>query len=181
MKTDDSDEVVERLCLGAERRGSGVFEEELFDTSADGFDCELSFVCFVAWSKENDVRVVGNSVFFAERSSDAFDSFLQVSGKVAFAGVEGGAVSGKKMSEMAAFGINVSDSFVNTVLTNILSRELVAITKALSQRNSVVREVNILFSPVSKVTHKSVEIVTLWHIDSTVLIILYTFSLSPYL
>lgn len=66
----------------------------------------------------------------------------------------------------------MSDSLVNAVLANILARELVATGYARSKRHREVHIVDVLFGVITEVFHESVEVVTLWQIHTTVLVVL---------
>lgn len=69
------------------------------------------------------------------------------------------------------FLVDVFDSFVDTILTYVFRWELVVISRGTSEWNSVVHVVNIFFSPLSKVSHKSIQIVSLRHIDCTIFVV----------
>ena len=60
------------------------------------------------------------------------------------------------------------NSFVNTVLSNEFRRELEAVLSVSLERDGVMHVVDILLSPLTEVTYKSVEVVTLGHVNVTV-------------
>jgi len=105
-------------------------------------------------------------MFFSEVTSDILNSFLKVSSEVPLAHHQGLIL--KEVGETSILGINVLDSFVNTVLSNKLSRELEVIGGLSLERDCVMHVVNIFLSPLTEVTHKSVEVMALRHIHSTV-------------
>jgi len=75
------------------------------------------------------------------------------------------------VGEARVLGVDVLDSFVNSILTNELRRELEAIEGGSSQRDSVVHIINIFLSPLLEVTHKSVEVMALGHVHSAVAVV----------
>ena len=64
------------------------------------------------------------------------------------------------------------DRFVDAVLANVLSRELVAIASGAAKGHGVVHVVYVLLSPLSEVADKSVEVVALRHVHGRVLVVL---------
>jgi hypothetical protein len=62
------------------------------------------------------------------------------------------------------------DCIVNTVLANVLARELVAVLDWGTKRHSKVHVVDVLFVPGSHVSNESVQKVAFWHILGTVLV-----------
>ncbi len=60
------------------------------------------------------------------------------------------------MTEVAILLVNMFNSFVNTVLANVLRWELVLVSCANCKGNCIVHMVNVLLCPLSKVTDKSV-------------------------
>ena len=71
---------------------------------------------------------------------------------------------------MTVLGVDVLDCFVNSVLANVFSRELVSTSMAGGKRDSVVHEVDIVFSPVAEVADKAIKVVTLWAFVSAVFV-----------
>lgn len=65
------------------------------------------------------------------------------------------------------------DGLIDTVLADVLAWELIATRHTGLQRHSEVHEVDVLFSVVAHVLNKPVEVVTLGHGDTAVLIIIY--------
>ena len=65
------------------------------------------------------------------------------------------------------------DGFVNTILSNVFRRELIVIGSSTSEWHRVVHVINILLSPLSKVTNETVEVMTLGHIDCAVFVVVY--------
>jgi len=112
-------------------------------------------------------------MLLSELASDVFNSFLKVSSEVTLANHQ--RLFLKEVGESRALGVNVLDSFINTILSDEFSRELEAISSLSLKRDSVMHVVNVFLSPLTEVTNKSVEVVTLRHINSTVAVIMTHF------
>jgi len=85
------------------------------------------------------------------------------------------------VSQISIFRVNVLNSVVNTILAYVLAREFIAISGAGLERHSEVHVVYIFFSPLAEVSDKSVYVVSLGHLNRTVLVELYTIKLAEYL
>jgi len=112
-------------------------------------------------------------MLLSELASDVFNSFLKVSSEVTLANHQ--RLFLKEVGESRALRVNVLDSFINTILSDEFSRELEAIRSLSLKRDSVMHVVNVFLSPLTEVTNKSVEVVTLRHINSTVAVIMTHF------
>ena len=66
------------------------------------------------------------------------------------------------------------DSLVNAILAYVLAGEFIAVTGAGLERHCEVHVVYIFFSPLPEVPDESVNIVSLRHLDSAVLVEPYT-------
>jgi hypothetical protein len=74
------------------------------------------------------------------------------------------------VAKVSVFGVDVLDSLVNTVLTNILRRESVFVGCCAGKGHSVVHVVDVFLGPLSEVANKSIQIVALGHVNSTLAI-----------
>lgn len=86
--------------------------------------------------------------------------------EVSLACVERVAIFVEQMLQRLIVGVDVFNGFVDTILTNILSIELIATALTSGKWDSVVHVINILFSPVSEVTNEAIVVVPLWQINS---------------
>lgn len=112
-------------------------------------------------------------MLLSELASDVFYSFLKVSSEVTLANHQ--RLFLKEVGESRALRVNVLDSFINTILSDEFSRELEAIRSLSLKRDSVMHVVNVFLSPLTEVTNKSVEVVTLRHIYGTVAVVMTHF------
>lgn len=112
-------------------------------------------------------------MLLSELASDVFYSFLKVSSEVTLANHQ--RLFLKEVGESRALRVNVLDSFINTILSDEFSRELEAIRSLSLKRDSVMHIVNVFLSPLTEVTNKSVEVVTLRHIYGTVAVVMTHF------
>lgn len=112
-------------------------------------------------------------MLLSELASDVFNSFLKVSSEVTLANHQ--RLFLKEVGESRALRVNVLDSFINTILSDEFSRELEAIRSLSLKRDSVMHVVNVFLSPLTEVTNKSVEVVTLRHIYGTVAVVMTHF------
>jgi len=112
-------------------------------------------------------------MLLSELASDVFYSFLKVSSEVTLANHQ--RLFLKEVGESRALRVNVLDSFINTILSDEFSRELEAIRSLSLKRDSVMHVVNVFLSPLTEVTNKSVEVVTLRHINGTVAVVMTHF------
>jgi hypothetical protein len=71
--------------------------------------------------------------------------------------------------------VNMLHGLIGTVLSNVLAGELVVVASGSGQRHGVVHVIDVLFGPLAEVTHESVEVVTLGHVNCTVLVVLFDF------
>lgn len=112
-------------------------------------------------------------MLLSELASNVFNSFLKVSSEVTLANHQ--RLFLKEVGESRALRVNVLDSFINTILSDEFSRELEAIRSLSLKRDSVMHVVNVFLSPLTEVTNKSVEVVTLRHINCTVAVVMTHF------
>lgn len=112
-------------------------------------------------------------MLLSELASNVFNSFLKVSSEVTLANHQ--RLFLKEVGESRALRVNVLDSFINTILSDEFSRELEAIRSLSLKRDSVMHVVNVFLSPLTEVTNKSVEVVTLRHIYGTVAVVMTHF------
>lgn len=109
-------------------------------------------------------------MLLSELASDVFNSLFKISSEVTLADHQ--RLFLKEVGESRALGVNVLDSFINTILSNEFSRELEAISSLSLKRDSVMHIVNVFLSPLTEVTNKSVVVVTLRHINGTVAVVM---------
>lgn len=169
METDYSDEVVHGQGLGGKTGGGRVLEEELFHSLSYVFNSELGLSGFITRSVENDCGILGDSVLLSERLSDVNNTLLEISSEVPLADIQGLIL--EKVREARVLGVDVLNSLVDSILTNELRRELEAIESGSGKRDGVVHIINVFLSPLFEVTHKSVEVMALGHVNSTVAVV----------
>jgi len=107
-------------------------------------------------------------VSLSEIRSDSFSCFLEVSCEEFTVGVQTGVVY--ETFKFFALRVDVLDSFIDSVLTNIFSWERVSIRSSNSQRDCEVHEIDVFLSPLLEIPHKSVEVMSLWQVISTALV-----------
>ena len=79
------------------------------------------------------------------------------------------------MFQSICFAINVLYRLISPVLADVFAGELVLSSNSSLERHRVVHIVNVFLGPVPKVANESVEVVALWHVDRTILIIFADF------
>ena len=166
LETDNSDEIVNRAGFSAKTSRGGVFQKEFLNTFSYVFNTEFGFDNLVSRSEENDLSSVRDSVVFSEVSSDILNSFLEISGEVALTDHQ--RLFLKEVGKSSILRINVLNSFINTILSNKFRRELEAILSVSLEGHCVMHVVNVLLGPLTEITHKSVEVMTLGHVNVTV-------------
>ena len=100
------------------------------------------------------------------------DSFLCVGREVLFAGMELGAIWADQVLEVWRALINVADGLEDSILAHVFRGERVAASDLGCQGHRVVHVINILFCPITHVSHESSQVVSVWHCDRAVPVVL---------
>ena len=109
----------------------------------------------------------------SEFVSDLKDCFLDVGGKIAF--VRQKVVIFDKVFEVARRLVHMLNSFVDTILANILPWELEPIGSRSLQWHSEVTEIHFSEMPLPKVSDKSGVVMSLGHLHCVMLVVLSQF------
>lgn len=99
------------------------------------------------------------------------DALFNFTCKVFIAGFQTVSIFTDQVSKTAVLRVDVLNSFINSVLSNIFRRELVIIASSASERHRVVHVIYVLLSPLSKVAHETIQVMTFRHVDCTVFVV----------
>jgi len=85
------------------------------------------------------------------------------------------AISTHKRSQLLWLLVDVTDSLINSILSHVFRWELIVSTNSSSQWNCVMHEINIFLCPASEVSNETIHIMSLWHGNWAVSIVLLEF------
>jgi hypothetical protein len=66
--------------------------------------------------------------------------------------------------------VNVPYSFIDAVLPNVFTGERIVVASGTCEWDCIVHEINILLRPLSEISHKPVQIVSLRHADRAIFV-----------
>lgn len=107
----------------------------------------------------------------SELLSNLGNTTFHISSEVS--GVSQKMVVSEKWLKRFSVGIDVLDSIINTILTNVFSWEPKPIRVSLINWSSIVNVVHLFQMELLEVLHKSSEEMSLWHFESGILVVTY--------
>ena len=125
MSANHSDEAINWPCFWRHRSWCRVLQQKFFHTFADVFSTECSFLDFITWSNKDQSVIIIKSLLLPPLIANILNCFFWLSSKISLGNVELITFSTHKMIEMW-IRVDVLYSFPSSVLSNIVSRELIA-------------------------------------------------------
>ena len=132
----------------------------------------------IARSEKNYSLFFVNLILLPPFLSNVINSLFKFTCKKLVASHKRIAVLTNQVSQVTVLSVYMFYSLVNTILADVFRRELVVICSCTSKWHCVVHVVNVLLCPLSEITDKPVQVMSLRHFNCAIFVVVY-FSQIP--